>query len=93
MAERYRIALDAMGGDHGLSVVVPAALEALKQYNDIALILVGDETQIKAALSQHNTISMDNLTIHHASQVVQMDEAPASALKNKKDSSMRVAIN
>ncbi len=50
MTERYRIALDAMGGDHGLSVVVPAALEALKQHNDIALILVGDETQIKAVL-------------------------------------------
>ena len=46
MSEQYRIALDAMGGDHGLSVVVPAALKALQEYNDIALVLVGDETQI-----------------------------------------------
>lgn len=93
MAEQYRIALDAMGGDHGLSVVVPAALEALKQHKDIVLILVGDEAQITAALTQHKATPTDNLTIRHASQVVQMDEAPATALKNKKDSSMRVAIN
>jgi glycerol-3-phosphate acyltransferase PlsX len=93
MAEQYRIALDAMGGDHGLSVVVPAALNALKQYQDLALILVGDETQINAALEQHKALSTPNLHVHHASQVVQMDESPAVALKNKKDSSMRVAIN
>ncbi len=93
MAEQYRIALDAMGGDHGLSVVVPAALNALQQYPDIALILVGDESQINAALEQHKALPASNLRIHHASQVVQMDESPAVALKNKKDSSMRVAIN
>jgi glycerol-3-phosphate acyltransferase PlsX len=93
MSGQYRIALDAMGGDHGLSVVVPAALEALKQYNDIALVLVGDETQIRATLAQHKAAVGDRLTIRHASQVVQMDEAPAVALKNKKDSSMRVSIN
>lgn len=93
MAEQYRIALDAMGGDHGLSVVIPAALEALKQYDDIALILVGDEAQIQSQLAQYPAVTGDRLRIHHASQVVQMDEAPALALKNKKDSSMRVAIN
>ncbi len=93
MSGQYRIALDAMGGDHGLSVVIPAALEALKQHPDITLILVGDETQIASALATHKTSVNDRLTIHHASQVVQMDEAPATALKNKKDSSMRVAIN
>ena len=93
MSGQYRIALDAMGGDHGLSVVIPAALEALKHYDDIALILVGDEAQIKASLSQHHAPVDAKLTIHHASQVVQMDESPAIALKNKKDSSMRVAIN
>jgi glycerol-3-phosphate acyltransferase PlsX len=93
MSGEYRIALDAMGGDHGLSVVVPAALEALKQHTDIALVLVGDEALIKAALEQHKAAPSENLKIHHASQVVQMDESPAIALKNKKDSSMRVAIN
>lgn len=93
MSEYYRIALDAMGGDHGLSVVVPAALEALKQHSDIELILVGDQAQIEALLQQQGAKLPARLQIKHASQVVQMDEAPASALKKKKDSSMRVAIN
>lgn len=93
MTERYRIALDAMGGDHGLSVVVPAALQALQQHNDIELILVGDEAQIVATLSQHKPAPDNRLHIRHASQVVAMDESPALAMKNKKDSSMRVAIN
>ena len=93
MSGQYRIALDAMGGDHGLSVVVPAALQSLQQYNDITLILVGDETQIRAVLAQHKASVSDHLQIQPASQVVLMDESPATALKNKKDSSMRVAIN
>jgi len=93
MSILYRIALDAMGGDHGLSVVVPAALEALKQYEDVALILVRDEHQINAALDAQHAAVSDKLKIHHATQVVLMDELPTSALKNKKDSSMRVAIN
>lgn len=93
MSGQYRIALDAMGGDHGLSVVVPAALQALQKHNDISLILVGDETQIKASLEQNKAAPGDRLSIRHATQVVAMDEMPASAMKNKKDSSMRVAIN
>lgn len=93
MSGEYRIALDAMGGDHGLSVVVPAALASLKEYKDIELILVGDEAQITAALQQQGSGFSGRLTVRHASQVVQMDEAPALALKKKKDSSMRVAIN
>ncbi|MBU0655591.1 MAG: phosphate acyltransferase PlsX [Gammaproteobacteria bacterium] len=93
MSEQYRIALDAMGGDHGLSVVVPAALKALQQYNDIALTLVGDETQITEALQQHKAAPGNRLQIRHATQVVAMDESPAIAMKNKKDSSMRIAIN
>jgi glycerol-3-phosphate acyltransferase PlsX len=93
MSEAYRIALDAMGGDHGLSVVVPAALAAIKQYPDISIILVGDEGQIQTALTDNKAQLSERLTIQHASQVVQMDEAPAVALKSKKDSSMRVTIN
>lgn len=93
MGTMYRIALDAMGGDHGLSVIVPAALKALEQYQDVALILVGDEQQVRAALAAQNAAVSDRLQVKHASQVVAMDESPALALKNKKDSSMRVAIN
>ena len=93
MSSHYRISLDAMGGDHGLSVTVPAALAALERYDDISLVLVGDETQLKAALESHNALDNPRLTVHHASQTVGMDEPPALALRGKKDSSMRVAIN
>jgi glycerol-3-phosphate acyltransferase PlsX len=93
MTSVYTIALDAMGGDYGLPVVVPAAIAALKQYNDIDLILVGDKEKIQAELAQQDHKNGDRLHIQHASQVVEMDEAPAMALRGKKDSSMRVAIN
>ncbi|WP_026154956.1 phosphate acyltransferase PlsX [Thiolinea disciformis] len=93
MTSMYRIALDAMGGDHGLTVIVPAALRALEDYPDIQLILVGDTAQAEAILKEHKASSSDRLQLHHASQVVGMDESPSLALKNKKDSSMRVALN
>ena len=93
MSSHYRISLDAMGGDHGLSVTVPSAINALEQYPDISLILVGDETLITEALATNNQSSNPRITVHHASQTVGMDEPPALALRGKKDSSMRVAIN
>lgn len=86
------LAVDAMGGDAGLDVTVPGAVAFLQQKTDVRLIMVGDETQVKAALAAANA-PMDRIDIVHASQVVEMDEAPQLALKNKKDSSMRVAIN
>lgn len=89
----YRIALDAMSGDHGLSVTVPAALQAIRRCDDVILILVGDEQKIRDELTNHNAAESDRLRIHHASQVVEMDDAPALALKKKKDSSMRISID
>ncbi len=97
MSAIYRIALDAMSGDHGLDVIVPAALTALVQYRDIELILVGDTEKVQAALARHSQKQHASLrhmiSVQHASQVVDMDEPPAQALKKKKDSSMRVAID
>jgi glycerol-3-phosphate acyltransferase PlsX len=87
------ISIDAMGGDHGPKVTIPASLDCLKNNPDLKLILVGDETVIKQLLPQELADYQDRLAIHHASQCVSMDESPAKALKNKKDSSMRVAIN
>jgi glycerol-3-phosphate acyltransferase PlsX len=86
------IAIDAMGGDYGVTVTVPAALSILKKYSGVYLILVGDEKQIK---SQLGFLRRNNkrLSIHHASQQVTMDELPSKALRTKKDSSMRVAID
>jgi glycerol-3-phosphate acyltransferase PlsX len=87
------LAIDAMGGDHGPHVTVPAALEALKQDSEINIVLVGLTDVIEAELRARKASVGPRLRIHHASEVVTMDESPQSALKNKKDSSMRVAIN
>ena len=87
------ISIDAMGGDYGPEVTIPASLDCLKNNPDLKLILVGDEAVIKQLLPQELADYQYRLTIHHASQCVGMDESPSKALKNKKDSSMRVAIN
>lgn len=90
---RTTIAIDAMGGDHGPAVTVPAALRALDQHSDLELILVGQPEALEAALAAGKPAEHSRLHIHPASQVVGMDELPSSALRGKKDSSMRVAIN
>jgi len=83
-----------MGGDHGPTETIPAALYVLEKYQDLKLILVGREELIRDILAQHKVKKdRDNLVIQHASEVVEMHESPSSALRNKKDSSMRVAIN
>lgn len=85
------ISLDAMGGDHGPDVVVPAALDALSRHDDIQLTLVGDSARLEPLLPQGDP-RCERLSIRHASQIIGMDEPPAQALRTKKDSSMRVAI-
>ena len=81
-----------MGGDAGLAVTIPGALLFLRQQADVRLLMVGDEVQVRQALEAANA-PMDRIQIVHAAQVVEMDEQPQSALKNKKDSSMRIAVN
>jgi glycerol-3-phosphate acyltransferase PlsX len=85
------IAIDAMGGDFGTSVTVPAALKALEQHTNMRLILVGDLQELQSTLSAYP--QNDRLELHPASQVVSMDDLPSVALRSKRDSSMRVAIN
>jgi glycerol-3-phosphate acyltransferase PlsX len=91
MSKAITISLDAMGGDHGADVVVAAALEYLKRDRDTTLILVGPEPELRGKAGAHPYA--DRLRFHHASQWVEMDELPSKALRNKKDSSMRVAID
>lgn len=97
-----RIAIDAMGGDHGLPVTVPAALSFLAGHADAEILLVGQPDAIasqldlvgataKAASGSAAGNWRDRLTVVAASEVVLMDEAPAHALRGKRDSSMRVA--
>jgi len=87
------IAVDVMGGDHGAKVTVPATLSFLKTHPDVRVILVGQQPAIEQALTAQKISQHPQIEIHHATEVVEMDESPQSALKNKKDSSMRVAIN
>ena len=87
------IAIDAHGGDIGPSATVPASLQVLEDKQDLSLILVGQQDAIEAELARQGVTTSDRLSIHHASQIVGMDESPASAMRGKKDSSMRVAIN
>lgn len=93
MDTKITIALDAMGGDIGPSVVVPAALHVLNSNAELAIILVGDEEKINAELQNQNASTSERLKIQHATQIVEMDDLPSHALRNKKDSSMRVSIN
>ncbi|MGD2083968.1 MAG: phosphate acyltransferase, partial [Chromatiales bacterium] len=88
MAETVTIALDAMGGDFGPEVVVPAALRFLERDPDTRLILVGQEDAVGRHLQAGE--GSDRLLFRPASQAVGMDELPSKALRNKKDSSMRV---
>ena len=93
MSASSTIAIDAMGGDFGPDVTIPASLDCLKTNPDLKLILVGDETVLKQHLDQRVQEYADRLSIKHASERVEMDDSPSKVLRNKKDSSMRVAIN
>ncbi|WP_298624322.1 phosphate acyltransferase PlsX [uncultured Legionella sp.] len=87
------IAVDAMGGDHGLSVVIPACVRAAKKNPNLKIILVGVQDKVSASLKKYGALSSPQFSIVHASEIVTMDDLPSHALRNKKDSSMRVAIN
>lgn len=87
------IAIDAMGGDHGTRVTVPAAVAYLKKHPEDVVVLVGLPDPIAAELSKLGFTDSARLRVHAATEVVGMDESPQVVLRGKKDSSMRVAIN
>jgi glycerol-3-phosphate acyltransferase PlsX len=87
------VAIDCMGGDHGVPVTVPAAIEWSRRDPSCRFILVGLEDAVRAELVRAGAGNDPRLKVRHASEVVAMDEPPASALRGKKDSSMRVAID
>ena len=87
------IAVDAMGGDHGPPVTVPASLAFLEETPGASVVLVGRAEAIEPVLAKSRSPARNRVRIHPASEVVEMDDAPADALRRKKDSSMRVAIN
>lgn len=96
MTDRVVISVDAMGGDLGLEATVPGALRALDARPGLDLVLVGDEARVRERIEQAGGLAQleaGRLRLQHASEVVAMDELPSRALRMKKDSSMRVAIN
>ncbi len=86
-----RVVLDAMGGDHAPSVNVEGAVETVKEFEDLDVILVGEESSIQKEL-RNKRYSANRISVVHASQVVEMHESPMVAIRKKKDSSIRVGI-
>jgi glycerol-3-phosphate acyltransferase PlsX len=91
--DKITLAIDAMGGDVGLSVTLPACALFLERQTNVHLLLVGDENRIKAHRESASLINHPRVRLIHASEVITMDDALETALRRKKDSSMRVAIN
>ena len=85
-----KIVVDAMGGDHAPAVVVEGAVQAARDL-DLEIILVGRQEAVQPELAKYDTAGLA-ISLHHASQVIEMDEHPAAAVKAKKDSSMVVAM-
>jgi glycerol-3-phosphate acyltransferase PlsX len=85
-----KIAVDAMGGDHGPSVVVEGAVAAVRELG-ASVILVGDTTAIDRELQRLGATGAAGIEVRHASQVVEMGETPSHALRRKRDSSLRIA--
>ncbi len=87
------VAVDCMGGDHGPHVTVPAVVEYLRRNSGTQIVLVGLPEVIESELRALKSAQNPQLRIHPASEVVGMDESPALALRGKKNSSMRVALD
>lgn len=87
-----RIAVDCMGGDFGLSVTIPAACQFARQNPDTGFLLAGDPAAIEAALRDAGTLNRNWYEILPATEVVAMDDPVEVALRRKKDSSMRIAV-
>ncbi len=90
-----KVSIDASGGDHGIPVTIEAGIKALGEFQDLQLTFVGDQSSIEAEIEKHSPskATTSRIQIVHATEVVLMNESPAIALRKKKDSSMRVAIN
>lgn len=85
-----KIAVDVMGTDYGPKELVLGAVNAVKEYG-CETVLVGDEKIIRELLVKYGADKNPKITIHHASEVIAMDEHPAIAVKSKKDASIVVA--
>ena len=90
--KKLTIALDAMGGDHAPQEICKGAVLACKEFEDLEMILTGDEDKIKLCVHGASSDVLNRIRIVHATEVITMDEQPATAIRKKRDSSMRVAM-
>ncbi|WP_269309670.1 phosphate acyltransferase PlsX [Oxalobacter vibrioformis] len=90
--DSIKISIDCMGGDHGISVTIPACIAFLKQTPDAELVLVGMQDQIVDQLKRLRAENHPRISIKNATEVVTMEDPLEIALRKKRDSSMRVAI-
>src|SRR5437867_86707 len=89
-----RIALDAMGGDRAPAAELDAVVAAVREAGDrFGVIVVGDERRIADELARRRATGLAGITVKHASEVITMDDAPAAAVRAKKDASMRVCFD
>jgi len=85
------VAVDAMGGDHAPEAVVEGAIDAARELS-IPVTLVGDRERITRELARHHADALP-INVHHASQIVEMDDGPVESLRRKRDSSIRVGFH
>ena len=91
MSQIIRIAIDAMGGDYAPVEVVKGAVDAVKEHDNIKVILVGDSDGIKDELSRHE-YKKEQIEVVHTTEVISCNEGPVEAIRRKKDSSLVVAL-
>ena len=87
------VALDAMGGDFGPQVTVPASVQALLQYPELKVILFGDQSAITSQLSLLKHLNHPRISIVHCEHVIANDTRPSQALRRSQGSSMRAALD
>ncbi|WP_338516158.1 phosphate acyltransferase PlsX [Candidatus Legionella polyplacis] len=86
------IAIDVMGGDYGVKASIPACVHSIKKNSNLKLLLVGNQEQIHMQLKKFNMIKHEQFSIVHTSEEISMNQSPISAIRNKKNSSMHIAI-
>lgn len=92
MAELVKVVVDAMGGDLAPAEPVKAAVEAVKERNDIQIILTGQEEVVRAELAKYQDYPADKIQIVNATEVIETAEPPVFAIRKKKDSSIVVGL-
>ena len=93
MSEMVKVVVDAMGGDNAPVEPVKAAVEAVKEKQNIQVILTGQEDVIQAELQKYPDYPKDRIRVVHTSQVIETAEPPVMAIQKKKDSSIVVGLN